>query len=133
VIEAPGFQPGAFVLSPSTQGGFMREIIPACPKCKSNKYVVRLRTAEKVGTVCGGAVGAGSAYAGLTAGAAKGAVIGSVIPGLGTMAGAGIGAISGTIMGFLSGCAVGNAVGERIDANIRMKYRCTHCGSKIQG
>lgn len=58
---------------------------------------------------------------------------GSIIPILGTAAEAGIGALTGTLLGFLAGSATGNTIGERIDTKIRMKYRCTHCGSEIQG
>ena len=72
----------------------MKELIPCCPKCNTTKFVVRDRSAEKLGTVAGGITGAGSA---------------------------------------LAGSATGNTIGERIDTKIRMKYRCTHCGSEIQG
>lgn len=107
----------------------MKNPLPACAKCNTNKFVVRDRSMEKVGTVAGGTLGAGTALAGLGSGTAAGAAIGSCIPILGTAAGAGVGALTGTLLGFLAG----NAVGERIDAKIRMKYRCTNCGSKIQG
>ena len=111
----------------------MKNPIPACTKCNTNKFVVRDRSMEKVGTVAGGTLGAGTALARLCSGTGAGAAIGSCIPILGTAAGAGIGALTGTLLGFLAGSATGNAVGERIDAKIRMKYRCTNCGSKIQG
>lgn len=111
----------------------MKELVPACPRCNTSKFVVRDRIAEKAGTLIGGTIGAGSAYAGLSSCATAGAAIGSFIPILGTAAGAGIGALTGTLLGFLAGSATGNAVGERIDAKIRMKYRCTNCGSEIQG
>ena len=58
----------------------MKELVPACPRCNTSKFVVRDRIAEKAGTIVGGAVGAGSAYAGLSSGAAGGAAIGSFIP-----------------------------------------------------
>lgn len=85
----------------------MKELVPACPRCNTSKFVVRDRIAEKAGTIVGGAVGAGSAYAGLSSGAAAGAAIGSFIPILGTAAGAGIGALTGTLLGFLAGSATG--------------------------
>ena len=47
----------------------MKELVPACPRCNTSKFVVRDRSAEKAGTIVGGAVGAGSAYAGLSSGA----------------------------------------------------------------
>ena len=106
----------------------MKELIPACPRCNTTKFVVRDRAAEKLGTVAGGLAGAGSADVGLGSGAAA-----AFIPILGTAAGAGIGAFTGTLLGFLAGSATGNTLGERIDTKIRMKYRCTHCGSEIQG
>lgn len=110
----------------------MKELVPACPRCNTTKFVVRDRGAEKLGTVAGGMVGAGGVYARLSSGAAAGATVGSFIPILGPAAGAGIGALTGTLLGFLAGSATGNAVGERIDSKIRMKYRCTNCGSEIQ-
>lgn len=111
----------------------MKNQLPACAKCNTNKFVVRDRSMEKVGTVAGGTLGAGAALMGLGSCTATGAAIGSCIPILGTAAGAGIGALTGTLLGFLAGSATGNMVGERIDAKIRMKYRCTNCGSEIQG
>jgi phage tail tape-measure protein len=76
-----------------------REHIPACPHCKSNRYVVRDRTMEKAGTAVGGVIGAGAAYAGCkagtTSGAALGALAGSLVPVVGTTVGAGIGAVAG--------------------------------------
>lgn len=62
----------------------MKELVPACPRCNTSKFVVRDRIAEKTATIVGGAVGAGSAYAGLSSGATAGAAIGSFIPILGT-------------------------------------------------
>ena len=73
----------------------MKNPIPACAKCNTNKFVVRDRSMEKVGTVAGGTLGAGTALAGLGSGTAAGAAIGSCIPILGTAAGAGIGALTG--------------------------------------
>lgn len=93
----------------------MKELIPGCPKCNTTKFVVRDRSAEKLGTVAGGITGAGSAYAGLASGATASAALGSIIPILGTAAEAGIGALTGTLLGFLAGSATGNTIGERID------------------
>ena len=106
----------------------MKELVPACPRCNTSKFVVRDRIAEKTATIVGGAVGAGSAYAGPSSGATE-----NSRPILGTAAGAGIGALTGTLLGFLAGSATGNTIGERVDTKIRMKYRCTNCGSEIQG
>ena len=55
----------------------MKELVPACPHCNTSKFVVRDRIAEKAGTLIGGTIGAGSAYAGLSSGATAGAAIGS--------------------------------------------------------
>ena len=79
----------------------MKELVPACPRCNTSKFVVRDRIAEKAGTIVGGAVGAGGAYAGLSSGATAGAAIGSFIPILGTAVGAGIGALTGTLLGLV--------------------------------
>ena len=41
--------------------------LPTCSKCQTDKYMAWDRKAEKVGTVAGGASGAGAAYAGMAA------------------------------------------------------------------
>lgn len=89
------------------------EIIPACTQCQTKKYVIRDRTAEKIGTTAGGVIGA-VAYC-LTK---------TEEP---------IGIAVGILIGVIYGSAVGNVLGERIDSKIRIQYRCRKCGAVIQG
>jgi outer membrane lipoprotein SlyB len=116
-------------------GNILKELIPACPECKTNKYVVHDRTAEKIGTASGGLIGAISVvYVESQSKTESGAIIGSfvgnlIMPGIGSK----VGAATGAIVGFLSGSATGQAIGEVIDSKIRMKYRCCNCGTEIQG
>jgi hypothetical protein len=112
----------------------MKVDMPACSECKTDKYVVRDRTAEKIGTATGGVIGVGVAFYGAKAGAETGAAVGAslgtfLLPVVGTAAGA----TAGSILGFLSVSTAGHAVGEVIDSKIRMKFRCTGCGKEICG
>ena len=100
----------------------MREIIPACVRCQSKMYVVRDRTAEKIGTVSGGIIGAVAAYI-----AAQAEEADDIVVGIGGAV------LAAMLLGFISGSATGNMLGERIDCKIRMKYKCLRCGSVIYG
>ena len=99
-----------------------REIIPACIQCQTKKYVVRDRTAEKIGTLSGGFIGAGIACASAHSEGVVGAAIST-----------GAGVLTAMLFGFLTGSACGNIIGERVDSRIRIQYRCRCCGTVIQG
>lgn len=107
----------------------MKDTIPACTLCETNKYVQRDHTAERIGTATGGALGALVACLG---GAASIAAC-SLAPGSGSTLGAAAGSATRLLLGFLSGSATGNLVGECIDAKIRMQYRCNQCGRIFNG
>ena len=111
----------------------MKDPIPACTHCKTNKFVQRDHIAERVGTVAGGAIGASAAYFGAKSGAVVGAAVCSFLPGVGNILGALAGSATGLLVGFISGSATGNLVGERIDAKIRMEFRCNQCGKTFYG
>lgn len=57
----------------------MKNPIPACAKCNTNKFVVRDRSMEEAGTVAGGTLGADTALAGLGSGTAAGAGVRALI------------------------------------------------------
>lgn len=111
----------------------MKESLPACTTCQSNKFVVRDKSAERIGTVAGGTIGAGAACLSMKTGAATGAVIGSIVPGIGSILGVTAGTVAGALLGFLTGSATGSLIGERIDTKIRLQYRCNQCGRSFGG
>jgi len=100
-----------------------KEIIPACVRCQTKIYVVRDRTAEKIGTVSGGIIGAAAAYIAAQAEESESVVV----------LGIKVAVFAAMLVGCLSGSATGNMLGERIDCKIRMKYRCLRCGAVIYG
>ena len=107
----------------------MKVPIPACAQCKTNKFVQRDHTAEKIGTAAGGTIGALAAYFGTATSVGANAFA----PGTAAIIGLAAGFATRLLAGFLSGSATGNLVGERIDAKIRMQYRCANCGRTIRG
>lgn len=113
----------------------MKETIPACPRCGTNKFVVRDRRMEKMSTLLGGTIGAGISYFGIS----SSTTIQTIINGLGngcktvggSMVGLSLAALQGALLGFMTGSTAGNKLGETIDSKIRMRYRCTKCNHNL--
>ena len=88
--------------------------MPKCPKCGSDRNVVR--TVTNAG-LAGLAVGSLSST---TKGASLGAAIGSIVPGLGTA----VGAALGTMIGAAGGVAKGTN-------KLSSRYHCHRCDYKF--
>lgn len=115
----------------------MKESIPACPRCGTNKFVVRDRSLEKITTLLGGAIGATTAYLGVSSSTTIKAIISGIGNGCqkvgGPVVGLSLAALQGALLGFMTESTTGNKLGETIDSKIRMRYRCKKCGHSLHG
>ncbi|WP_297485684.1 hypothetical protein [Ferrovum sp.] len=101
--------------------------VPACPRCKTNQYVIPDHQWEvagkKTGFVCGGIAGAIAGGTGMVDGAA----IGSVIPGAGTLIGGATGALLCGVLGFFTGGFMVSKASQYAGQCFDHGYRCTAC------
>jgi hypothetical protein len=97
-----------------------------CPKCSSERIVVReagKKTGGTVGAFTGAAAGVVSVMRGAQVGAAGGIVLGP----LGAVAGGLAGAAAAVLLGGSAGAAIGSALGSLADESFLDNRHCLSC------
>ena len=111
----------------------MKKLLPKCPRCQTEAYVVPAAYGERSGTTLGGAIGLGLVIGGVQATQTMAqTVIRSSLPVIaGTVFPTGgfvISSLAKAASIILACSTIGGTIGAEADQHVFRLYRCNRCG-----